>query len=270
MPPNERPLAGPLPWDLVAEAYAAEVAPMLARFAEHAVSRAVLRPGARVLDVATGPGTLAFVAAAAGAVVDALDFSPEMIARLDERALREEVRGITPRVGDGMNLPYPDATYDAAFSMFGLMFFPDRARALAEIRRVLVSGGRVVIGSWVPLARVPLLAAVFDAIRPHVPLPPNDGSAPLGDLASMRAELGAAGFGEVLAEEVELDVGAATVAEFWPMFARTTAPLVMLRKKAGEQEWSKIEASALDHLRGKFGDAPQSVRMIANIGVGRA
>lgn len=268
--PTESPLAGPIPWDLVAEAYAAEVAPMLARFAVHAVERARVQPGSRVLDVATGPGTLAFVAAAAGAVVDAVDFSPEMIALLRDRIARESAAGITPRVGDGMSLPYADRTFDAAFSMFGLMFFPDRARGLGELRRVLVPGGRAVVASWVPLARVPLLAACFDALRPHLPPPPTDGTPPLGDLPTVRRELEAAGLVAVAGEEVGFDLGALTVRQFWPTFARTTAPIVMMRRRIGEEAWARIEEAALAELGRTVGDAPQPFRMIANLGVGCA
>jgi len=84
-PPS--PLASPEPWDLVADGYVSDNVPLFERFAEEALRFAAVAPGARVLDVAAGPGTLALLAARDGAgSVDAIDFSPEMIARLEARA----------------------------------------------------------------------------------------------------------------------------------------------------------------------------------------
>lgn len=268
MPP-ESPLAGPGPWNAVADAYDEETAPSLEPFAAEALTRARVGSGVRVLDVAAGPGTLALLAARAGARVDALDFSGEMIRLLREKAAREGVTTVTPRVGDGMALPYEDGLFDAAFSMFGLMFFPDRGKGLREMHRVLGAGGRAVIGSWVPLARVPLFAAMFDAVRGHVPLPPADAKAPLGDLASVREEMGAAGFTNVEATEVVHELTVPSVDAMWASFTRTTAPVVLARQKIGVAEWEKIDRGARDGLRQRFGDGPQAIRMIANLGVGR-
>jgi len=92
------PLALPETWDLVAEAYALEVMPVLQTFARQALRLAGLPPtgvhehNARVLDVACGPGTLAFLAASRASRVDAVDFSPGMIEQLHARASREGVK----------------------------------------------------------------------------------------------------------------------------------------------------------------------------------
>ena len=96
--------------------------------------------GQSVLDVACGPGTLAFLAARRGAEVMAVDFCAGMIGELAAR-LAETPAAIEARVADGMDLPLESGAFDAAFSMFGLMFFPDRARGFAELHRVLRPGG---------------------------------------------------------------------------------------------------------------------------------
>lgn len=259
---------GAAPWDLVAAAYGAEVAPLLAHFAAEALRRAAPAPGARVLDLAAGPGTLALLAARAGAEVDALDFSEEMIALLRVRAASEGVPRVTARVGDGMALPYEDGRFDAAFSMFGLVFFPDRARGFAELSRVLRPGGRALVTSWVPLARVPLLAAMFGAVRAHLPPPAGDGTPPLGDLATMRAELTAAGFRDVETWESTVDSTVPSAADFWGVFARTTAPIVLLRRGMSPEAWARFEAEVLAGLARTLGDGPQALRMIANFGMG--
>src|SRR6185436_8525892 len=144
------PLASSGPWDLVSSAYAEELVPQLSPYAEDALRLAGVADGARVLDVACGPGTLAMLAARRGARVDALDFAAGMIDQLRSAIARDSIEGVTARIGDGQALPFDGGTYDAAFSMFGLMFFPDRARGFAELRRCLKDGGVAVVSSWLP------------------------------------------------------------------------------------------------------------------------
>src|SRR5262245_7747216 len=142
------PLSTPIPWDLVADEYALDVVPLFERFADAALDLAAPLEGRRVLDVACGPGTLALRAARLAEEVTALDFSAGMVRQLEAKAAAEGASNLRALQGDGQALPFPDERFDAAFSLFGLMFFPDRARGFAELRRVLVPGGRAVVSSW--------------------------------------------------------------------------------------------------------------------------
>jgi SAM-dependent methyltransferase len=81
------PLSTPLPWDLVAAEYSVDVAPFFERFADRVLERAAVGAEDHVVDVATGPGTLAFRARERGARVTALDFSDEMIRQLAARVV---------------------------------------------------------------------------------------------------------------------------------------------------------------------------------------
>jgi len=145
------PLATAEPWDLVAEAYTAEALPHFELFARAALAAAALPPGARVADVAAGPGTLGLLAAAAGSHVSAIDLSSEMTARFRARAAAMGLADLCDiREGDGQRLPFPSGTYDAAFSLFGLMFFPDRQAGFRELRRILKPGAPAIVSSWVP------------------------------------------------------------------------------------------------------------------------
>ena len=144
-------LATAEPWDLVAVDYTAQSLPYFETFSREALRLAALPPKARVADIAAGPGTLSLLAAAAGATVNAIDLSPRMVnefrARVAAAGLGDTV---DVQVGDGQRLPFESGAYDGAFSMFGLMFFPDRAAGLREMKRVLKPGGRGVISSWIP------------------------------------------------------------------------------------------------------------------------
>ena len=101
---------------------------------------AVVQPGDRVLDTCCGTGDLAVAALQAGATVTGLDFSGRML----ERARRKSSE-ITWVQGDAQQLPFEDASFDAATVGFGVRNLADLDRGLAELRRVLRPGGRVAI-----------------------------------------------------------------------------------------------------------------------------
>ena len=96
--------------------------------------------GDRVLDIAAGTGTSSAAIARAGARVTALDFSPGMVAVGRDR--HPEIEFVE---GDAQQLPFDDVSFDAVTISFGLRNVNDPHRALAEMRRVLVPGGRLVI-----------------------------------------------------------------------------------------------------------------------------
>lgn len=131
-------------WDNAAQHYERTAHPFTARYAEAALARVPLTPASRVLDVAAGTGALALLAARTGAQVLATDFSSGMIDRIAVR----NVPNVEARVMDGQALELEDASFDAAFSLFGVIMFPDWRRGLAEMARVTRPGGHGVIATW--------------------------------------------------------------------------------------------------------------------------
>ncbi len=261
------PLATPGPWELVVDGYTDINVPHFERYAADALRLAGLRSGEHVLDVAAGPGTLALLAARTARVA-ALDFAPAMVERLRTRAAAAGVE-VGARVGDGMALPYADGTFDVAFSMFGLMFFPDRARGFGELLRVLRPGGRAVVSAWAPMEREPLLAEFFAALRAELPgLPVGEGRAPLSAPEDFTAEMGAAGFSDVRVEEVVYAVEADSMAALFDGMCRSAAPMVLLRRRMDAAAWEALSAGLLGRMRARFGDGPQRMRMAALLGCG--
>ncbi len=156
-----------------AERYEAFFVPTIGvPFSVGLLGAAGLQPGEAVLDVACGTGLIARLAAAAvgpGGSVTAIDLAPDMI---EVAAATEQPEG--PRIdwhqADAVSLPLPDRSFDAVLCQMGLMFVEDRSAAVAEMHRVLASGGRAVIntpGRIQPLFEN-LEAALVDHIHPDL------------------------------------------------------------------------------------------------------
>ena len=104
--------------------------------AERLVDAADLHAGWRVLDVATGDGNAAIAAARRGCEASAIDYVPGLVER---GRLRAGVEGldVTLLEGDAEALAFPDASFDAVTSVFGVMFAANQPRAAAELLRVM-------------------------------------------------------------------------------------------------------------------------------------
>lgn len=126
---------------------------LMAEWAPRLIDAASIAPGHHVLDVACGTGVLtrhvADVVRPSGSVVG-LDFDAGMLTIA--RATRPDIQW---QEGSANDLPYADATFDAVVSQFGLMFFPDAPRAIAEMWRVLKPGGRMAVAVWASLEETP-------------------------------------------------------------------------------------------------------------------
>lgn len=181
----------PSGWTDSALAYDTWFTPLTADFALDAVRLLGLGGGSRFLDVAAGTGALALAAAGAGARVVATDFAPGMVELLAGKFRSAGVEGSVARM-DGQALDLPDGDFDSAASLFGLIFFPDMAAGIRELRRVVRPGGRVLVGAW-HRAGFFLPYAVMRALRTAVPglRPPQDEPPMfrLGDPAAVRALL---------------------------------------------------------------------------------
>lgn len=139
------------------------------------VERAGIAAGEKVLDVATGSGNGALLAAERGAVVSGLDLTPKLLTVAAERAAAAGFE-IDFVEGDAEALPYEDGSFDAVISMFGVMFAPNQQRAADELTRVCRPGGRIGIAAWTPAGEV---GQMFMLLAQHLPPPPEGFQPPI-------------------------------------------------------------------------------------------
>jgi SAM-dependent methyltransferase len=181
-----------------------------------------LRPGQYVLDLASGPGILAREAAGriAGGLAVAGDIA-ELALREGQLRAQEEKNGcIGFAAADAERLCFPDGAFDRILCGLGLMFFPDVPRALAEMKRVLRPGGRVVFSVWGEAARVPLVSCALQCIRRILPPPKAERLSPFrfGQPALLRQTLEAAGFTDVELHAHTLSCAFASSQDYWQAF----------------------------------------------------
>jgi ubiquinone/menaquinone biosynthesis C-methylase UbiE len=249
------PMQLPSTWDAVASGYA-EIMLRHTAYAEQALDLAELVPSDRVLDVGTGPGLLALLAARRAAQVSAVDFSPAMVEQLVALSARDGVKNIDTGVMDAQSLAFPDASFDAAFSLFVFMFIPDRARAFLELRRVLRPGGRAVVATWAPIERRPLMKIGFDALAEVLPELPGPQKGDLQTPEDCVREMSAAGFRDVTVKAFSASVQIESAEHYLDVMERSGAPFVMLKKRFGEQAWTDIQLRLTEAVRRRLPDGP--------------
>ena len=134
---------------------------------ESLAEAADIRAGERVIDIAAGNGNATLAAARRFALVTSTDYVPALLEKGRVRAAAEGL-SVTFREADAEALPFPDASFDAALSTFGVMFTPDHARSAGEMMRVVRPGGRIGLANWTPEG---FIGQLFKTIGKHVPPP---------------------------------------------------------------------------------------------------
>jgi ubiquinone/menaquinone biosynthesis C-methylase UbiE len=106
------------------------------------------QPGETLLEIGPGTGYYSLNVAQwiAPGTLHVFDLQQEMLDHTMRRAGERGIQNITPRQGDARQLPYDDATFDAAYLVTVLGEIPDQEKALSELKRVLKPGGRLVVG----------------------------------------------------------------------------------------------------------------------------
>ena len=183
---------------LVPMIFASYAEDVVRRLAAHPATHPAIHPAARVLEIATGTGIVTRRLAAVlphSISIVATDLNPAMLALAAKTGTSRTVEW---QQADAMQLPFGDATFDAVVCQFGAMFFPDKAKAFSEARRVLKPGGVFIFSVWDSIQENEFADTVETALAslfPHDP-PRFMGRTPHGyyDLAAIAQDLQAGGF----------------------------------------------------------------------------
>lgn len=255
-------------WDGHVLVYEEVFEPFTLTFADAAIQSLGDVAAARVIDVAAGAGGAALKLARRGACVVAVDAAPKMVARCKERASAEGAH-LDARVMDGARLAFPDASFDAGLSIFGVILFPDAEAGLKELARVVRPGGRVALVTWTEPQAYELatgLRASAEAIRGALPAGSLPAQLRFTDPSQFRALFQAAGLKDIEIRTLRSPLRAPSAA--WLMARLAFAPgMAALLASFGEAR-ENILAHYRERLESRFGNNEIVLEGVAAIGVG--
>ena len=192
--PIDKVFAGSIP-----KLYQSLMVPLIFQpYAADLAHRVADRDVSRLLEIAAGTGVVT------RALDEALDDDVAIVATDLNAAMVEEARAqgtrraVDWRTADAMSLPFPDASFDCVVCQFGVMFFPDRVHAYAEVRRVLRPGGMFLFNAWDRIEENDIAHVVTESLATLFPADPPRFMArtPHGynDVEVIRRDVTAAGF----------------------------------------------------------------------------
>ena len=237
------------------------------------VADARLRRGHRVLDLGSGTGYPALLAAQVvgpdGHVVG-IDLAERMLAVAGRKATKLGLSNIEFQTGDGSKLPFESGRFNAVITRFCLMFLPDVSKGLEELARVLQGGGYLTAAVWSTPDKNPYIRIPLDTIKQFIDLPPPDPDAPgifrlakTGDLAGLAQK---AGLSFVAEEEMTAEVVYPSAADCYNSLMDLAAPIQNLLEKLSadqkRQVQERITTAAVEYQREDGIALPVAVRFV--------
>ena len=146
---------------------------------EALVQQIGIKKGTQVLDLGCGDGTTALPAARLGANVLGVDIARNLVEAGKKRAAEEGLTNLKFQEGDASNLEgLPDQSFDVVVSVFGAMFAPKPFDVAKEMVRLTRSGGRIIMGNWIPNDPT-LVAQILRISSSYTPPPPEGFVSPM-------------------------------------------------------------------------------------------
>lgn len=230
--------------------------------ADDLIAQANLRPGERVLDVACGTGVVTRLAAeyvGTTGSVSGLDIHPGML--VVARSATPPDAAIEWHQADAESMPFPDSAFDVVLCQMGLQFVSGKLTALREMRRVLETRGRAVIG--VPGPKPPLFAIMTDALARH--LSPQaaafgDRVFSMHDIDELKELMRSAGFRDVSVEAKPKTLRLPAPANFLWQYIYST-PLAAAANQAGQAKRDALERDVCERWQAFVEDSSMSIQV---------
>lgn len=238
------------------------------------VADARLRQGHAVLDVGSGTGYPAILAAqtvGASGSVTGIDLAGDMLAVAQRKAKRLGLLNVTFRTGDATTLPFETASFDAVISRFCLMFLPDVPKASTEIARVLKPNRWFAVMVWTSPERNPRIGLSMAAMKQVFDLPPPDPTAPgifrlakPGELAGMLQE---AGLVDITEQEFLAEWSYESPEQYYSTMMEIAAPVQNLMAGCSDSQRQEVKRLILEaasaYRQGDRITFPIAVRVVA-------
>jgi SAM-dependent methyltransferase len=207
------------------------------------------------LDIASGTGepglTIARLAPAGHVVLT--DLSAEMLAVAARRATAQGLTNVETKVCSADDLPFDDASFDSVSVRFGYMFFPDAAKATAELTRVLRPGGRLCSAVWINPDENPWTTIVMQAVATEVALPPPDPDGPsmyrCAEPGCISALYEDAGLRDVAEWDVKVVLDTRSADEYWAVMSDHVSLVAAVLQQVDEPARERIRAEAIARVR---------------------
>ena len=204
-----------------------------------------VRPGTKLLDVASGPGYVAAEATRRGADAIGTDIARDMI---DEAQRR--LAGTKFEVADAEHLRYADASFDAVTCAFGMLHFPRPGKAVTEAYRVLRRNGRFAFSVWCGAERAKVLTLIAESVQQHVDgsvtLPAGPGLFALSDPWILTALMEAANFTDVRIDELACFYAPAAPSGLFDMMRKSMVRATYVYERQSAVVQRRIEQAIKD------------------------
>jgi ubiquinone/menaquinone biosynthesis C-methylase UbiE len=232
------------------------------------VAMAEIKPGDKVLDLATGIGEPAVTAAKqvkpTGKVV-ATDISPQMIAIAKSRAKALGLDDVMEfRVSDAEMLDFSSESFNAILSRWGLMFLPHLPMALSKIRQLLTPGGSFAAAVWSFPAKVPMLDLAFSTVRKEIKAPPPPAGTPgpfaLADIEALKQSFIQAGFNDVRVQTIYVTITFESAGSYTKFQQQVTAPIQAMLSSQTDEKKKQVWEAVTDAV-GQYADSHGRVNL---------
>jgi ubiquinone/menaquinone biosynthesis C-methylase UbiE len=241
------------------------------------IELAEIKPGSRVLDIATGIGEPAITAAnqvGKNGHILATDISPQMLSVAKQRATSLGLQNLIEfKEGDAETIELESSTFDAVLCRWGLMFLPDLKAGLFNINRSLKEGGHLAASVWAAPAQDTLsdltMKIVMKETNSPSPPPGTPGPFSLSDENTLKNSFLTSGFKGLALERISVPIEFDSPADFTAFIFETSAPLLKMitnqtleRRGEIKKVVTEVAKSYADNITGKVTSGNEAILIV--------